>query len=217
MTPGAGSVATDDGEVMPDVAARVTVCDMAIAVRITTPIRALVLDEFRLRSGDLAPAAARIAATFSGIEPTVPLLASIEDPRDVAAVWAFHSDEGTAAVAAQRNKLDHMVASWRPLKQYEPRITERSESPPSYYRLAVTESGINMDSDAYAATSRNLSDGGTSSPIGLLWIGSPLGTHAGLLILLGHADDANEARPDPRGWPLPLSRYLGVRIYASVA
>jgi hypothetical protein len=210
-------VSTDDDEVMPIVAARVTVCDMVTEVRTRTQITSLVLEEFRLRSPDLAAAAARVAASFSGIEPTVPLLRSIDDPHDVAVIWALHSDEATGAVAAQRNKLDHLVASWRPLKHYEPRVTERTESPPSYYRLAVTESGINTDSPAYTATPRKLSDVATTSPLGLLWIGSPLGTHAGLLILLGDANDANDPRPDPRAWPLPLSRYLGVRIYASVA
>jgi len=191
---------------------------MATAVRITSPITSLVLEEFRLRSPDFGPAAARIAASFSGVEPTVPLLTSIDDPHDVAAVWALHSDEETGAVAAQRDKLDHLVASWRPLKHYEPRITERSQGPPAHYRLAVTESGINaMGSQVQAATPRTLSAVSTMSPLGLLWIGSPLGTHAGLLILLGDADDANDARPDPLAWPLPLSRYLGVRIYASVA
>ncbi len=202
---------------MPDVAARVTVCGVATQVRITSPITSLVLEEFRLRSPDMGAAAARIAATFSGIEPTVPLLISIDDPHDVAAIWAIHREEGAGAVAAQRNKLDHLVATWRPLKHYEPRITERSQGPPAHYRLAVTESGINTTgSDVQAATPRSWSDSSTSRPLGLLWIGSPLGTHAGLLILLGDADDANDARPDPRAWPLPLTRYLGVRIYASV-
>jgi hypothetical protein len=191
---------------------------MVTEVRTRTPITSLVLEEFRLRSPDLAAAAARVAASFSGIEPTVPLLTSIDDPHDVAAIWALHSDEGTGAVAAQRRKLDHLVATWRPLKEYAPRITERSQGPPAHYRLAVTESGINATgSDVQAATPRNLSHVSTRSPIRLLWIGSPLGTHAGLLILLGDADDANDTRPDPRAWPLPLTRYLGVRIYASVA
>ena len=201
---------------MPDVAAGVTVCGVATDVRITSPITSLVLEEFRLRSPDMGAAAARIAATFSGIEPTVPLLTSIDDPHDVAAIWAIHSEEGTGAVAAQRNKLDHLVATWRPLKQYGPRVTERSQGRPARYRLAVTESGINATgSVVQAATPRNLSDASTLTPLRLLWIGSPLGTHAGLLILVGDADDANDERLDPRAWPLPLSRYLGVRIYAS--
>jgi hypothetical protein len=191
---------------------------MATAIRITSPITSLVLEEFRLRSPAFGPAAARIAASFSGVEPTVPLLTSIDDPHDVAAIWALHSDEGTAAVAAQRSKLDHLVATWRPLKEYAPRITERLQGAPAHYRLAVTESGINAaGSEVQAATQPNLSHVSTRSPIRLLWIGSPLGTHAGLLILLGDADDANDTRPDPRAWPLPLTRYLGVRIYASVA
>jgi hypothetical protein len=48
-----------------------------------------------------------------------------------------------------------------------------------------------------------------------MWVGAPVGTHAGLLVLLGSYDDPKTERPDPRQWPLPLGRYLGVRIYES--
>jgi hypothetical protein len=44
-----------------------------------------------------------------------------------------------------------------------------------------------------------------------VWIGAPVGTYAGLLILLGNYEDP--AQRHPFGWPLPLSRELGVRIY----
>src|SRR5438034_1313900 len=64
-----------------------------------------------------------------------------------------------------------------------------------------------------AATPSNSSAGSGKRPLGLLWIGSPIGTHAGLLILVGGADDASVAQRDPGQWPLPLSRSLGVRIY----
>jgi hypothetical protein len=189
---------------------------MATEVQIRSPITSLVLEELRLRSPDMRAAAGQIVAAFSGIEPTVPLLTSIEDPHDVAVVWALHAGEGMEAIAAERNKLDRLIAVRRPLKHYEPRITERSQSPSTYYRLAVTESGINdTDASARGATRSTLSDASTASPLGLLWIGSPRGTHAGLLILLGGADDAYATRPDARAWPLPLSRYLGVRIYES--
>ncbi len=208
------TVPRHDGQVMPESAVRATVSDVTTAVWTTSPVASLVLEEFRLRSPELGAAAAQIVATFSGIEPTVPLLTSIDDPRDVAAIWALHSGEGTAAVAAQRNKLDRLVEGWRPLKHYRPRITEWSQRPPTYYRLAVTESGINhAEAHARATAPWNAGDAPRASPLGLLWIGAPLGTHAGLLILVGGADDANAARRDPRGWPLPLSRYLGVRIY----
>ena len=56
----------------------------------------------------------------------------------------------------------------------------------------------------------NCVEHGSQTP-GLLWIGSPVGTHAGLLVLLGGRDD--QPRPDAADWPLPMSRALGVRIY----
>ncbi len=186
---------------------------MTTAVRTASAVTSLILEEFRLRSPEMGLAAAQIVASFSGIEPTVPLLTSIEDPRDVAAIWALHSGEGIEVVADQRDKLDRLIEGWRPLKHYKPRIAERSHIPPTYYRLAVTESGINNTEVARAATLRDPSDAPDPTPLGLLWIGSPIGTHAGLVILVGGADDGSAARRDPRGWPLPLSRHLGVRIY----
>ena len=199
---------------MPDVPLRAKVPLVTTDVRTTSPVTSLVLEEFRLRSPEMVVAAAQIVATFSGIESTVPLLTSIDDPRDVAAIWALHAGEGTAAVLGQRTKLDPLVEVWRPLKHYKPRITEWSHRPPTYYRLAVTESGIN-DTEAVAPTASpsNSSDAPGPRPLGLLWIGSPIGTHAGLLILVGGADEASSARRDVGQWPLPLSRSLGVRIY----
>ncbi len=182
-------------------------------------INALVLQEFRLKAADAAGEAARIVADFSGgIEPAVPLLTSIDDQRDVATVRALHPGETTEGDPGQRAALDPLVASWRPLKQYAARITERSETPPSYYRLAVTESGINnVESDPLAAIPPGLAEDGASTPLplGLLWTGVPHGTYAGLLILLGSDRDRHPIRPDPPDWPLPLSRDLGVRIYES--
>ena len=185
---------------------------MTTDVRTASPVTSLVLEEFRLRAPEMGVEAAQIVGTLSGIETTVPLLTSIDDPRDVAAIWALHAGEGTAALAAQRTRLDRLVEVWRPLKYYKPRITEWSRRPPRYYRLAVTESGINgTEAAARDATPSSSSDAGPR-PLGLLWIGSPIGTHAGLLILIGGADEAS-AGHDRDGWPLPLSRYLGVRIY----
>src|SRR2546429_6061545 len=107
------------------------------------PIQLLVLEEFRLHTADLDGAAARIvAATPPGIEPAIPLLTSIEDRRDVATLRALHTGEGTEADAVERAGLDHLVSSWAAPKHYGPRVTERSQSPPSSFRLAVTESGI---------------------------------------------------------------------------
>lgn len=185
------------------------------------PIQVLVLQEFRLRAADSDGAAARIVAASSrGIEPPVPLLTSIEDRRDVATLRALHAGEPTEADAAQRAALDPLVSSWAEPKHYGPRITEHSQSPPSSFRLAVTESGINTGStvNAGGVPPVTLSEGsaaaGTPSrAVGLIWIGAPVGTHAGLLVLLGSYDDPRAVGRDPSGWPLPLSRDLGVRIY----
>jgi hypothetical protein len=180
-------------------------------------IEAFVLEEFRLHAADTAGNAARIVASFSrGIEPPVPLLTSIEDDRDVAIVRGLHAGEQTETDSRQRAALDPLVASWQPVKQYGPRISERSASPPTYYRLAVTESGINnAPSEPLPAVPPAVTRHGTATHLGLLWIGLPVGTYAGLLTLVGSDEDRGAARPPPRDWPLPLSRSLGVRIYES--
>ncbi len=192
---------------------RVIVPDMAT----DDPINSLVLQEFRLHAADTAGDAARIVAAFSGgIEPAVPLLTSIDDHRDVAIVRGLHAGEHPEADPEERAALDPLVASWQPVKQYGPRIAERSESPSTYYRLAVTESGINSaPSEPPPAVPPAVTRHGTATRLGLLWIGQPVGTYAGLLTLVGSDEDRGAARPPPRDWPLPLSRSLGVRIYES--
>ena len=178
-------------------------------------INGFVLQEFRLRDADSTGEAASIVAAFPGaIGPAVPLLTSIDDERDVATVRALRRGETAAGHPAQRAALDPLVASWQPLKEYGPRITEHSERPPAHYRLAVTESGINNVA-ADAAVPRGLPDVGTSTRLDLLWTGVPLGTYGGMLILLGDDEDLRTIRPDPQDWPLPLSSDLGVRIYES--
>lgn len=180
------------------------------------PIRVLVLEEFRLHAEDIDGAAARIVAeTPQGIEPPIPLLTSVEDRRDVATLRALHAGESTEGNAAQRAALDPLVSSWAEPKQYGPRITERAGSPSSSFRLAVTESGIN-ESGPPRFTFPEAPAGGEMPrrPIGLLWVGAPVGTFAGLLVLLGsYGDDPRTVGGDPFGWPLPLSSDLGVRIY----
>jgi hypothetical protein len=181
------------------------------------PIRVLVLEEFRLRAVDVDGAAARIVADSPhGIEPVIPLLTSVDDRRDVATLRGLHAGESTDVDAAQHKALDPLVSSWSVPKHYGPRITERSQSPPSSFRLAVTESGINVDGEPRRPSPEGSIDldQATRRPVGLLWIGAPVGTHAGLLVLLGGYDkDPRPAGDDPFGWPLPLSRDLGVRIY----
>jgi hypothetical protein len=179
------------------------------------PINALVLQEFRLHDADTGGDAARIVASFAGgIEAAVPLLTSIDDQRDVAIVRAVHAGERTDQDPEQRAALDSLVSSWQPVKQYGPRIAESSDSPATYYRLAVTESGINNAEKRLPASVPAPGHDGTFSHLALLWIGAPVGTFAGLLALLG-SDDVD--RPVARDWPLPLSRDLGVRIYESLS
>ena len=179
-------------------------------------INALVLQEFRLHAADTADEAARIVAGFpAGIEPAVPLLRSIDDERDVAIVRALHPGE-LHAEPEQRAALERLVASWQPVKRYGPRITESSDSPSSSYRLAVTESGINnADGDPAAAAPQSAALDGAATKVGLMWVGAPVGTYGGLMVLLGSYDEPGTGRPDAREWPLPLSRYLRVRIYES--
>ena len=181
------------------------------------PIRVLVLDEFRLRAEDIDGAAARIVAdTPHGIEPVIPLLTSIEDRRDVATLRALHAGESTEFGARQRAALDPLVSSWAAPKQYGPRIAKRSQSPPLSFRLAVTESGINTrDGQVLRVPERSVEEEEPSRrAIGLLWIGTPLGHAAGLLVLLGGYDDDPRAAGDHSfAWPLALSNELGVRIY----
>lgn len=180
------------------------------------PINVLVLEEFRLRDADVDGAVARIVAESPhGIEPAIPLLTSIDDRRDVATLRAVHTGESAESSAAQHAALDHLVSSWEVPKHYGPRITERSQSPPSSYRLAVTESGINSGGlPQPAAAEEPIGGQATSRAVGLVWIGAPVGTHAGLMVLLGsYDDDPPTTGGDPLDWPLALSRGLGVRIY----
>src|SRR5881628_2194776 len=180
------------------------------------PIRVLVLEEFRLHVEDLDGTAARIvAASPRGIEPAIPLLTSVDDRRDVATLRALHAGEATESDAAQHAALDPLVSSWGVPKHYGPRITERSQSPSSSFRLAVTESGINTGGGSPVTLSRN--EATTSRAVALVWIGEPVGAHAGLLVLLGTYDDTQAVRRDASGWPLALSRNLGVRIYETPA
>lgn len=175
-------------------------------------IDVLEVQEFRLHAADTSGAAARIVAEFTrGIEPSVPLLTSIDDGRDVATVRGLHAGEATEGQASQRDMLDGLVESWRPAKHYAPRIAERSGAQPSHFRLALTESGINNSEAAIAMTPRDATV--TAAPLGLLWIGNPVDTYAGLMVLLGGMDET--MRPEVREWPLLLGRSLGVRIYES--
>jgi hypothetical protein len=177
-------------------------------------IAEFVLREFRLHNAEAGDEAARIVAGFSqGLEPAVPLLRNIDDHRDVAIVGALHAGERMDE-RAQRAALGPLVESWQPTKRYGPRITESAEAPSSSYRLAVTESGINERADERDDTvSPSAAEAAPTMHVGLMWVGVPVGSHAGLLVLLGSYEDQHADRADPREWPLAMSRQLHVRIY----
>ena len=201
---------TGDGTVMTRTPARVKVEDMST----DNPIRMLVLEEFRLRDADVDGAAARIVAAMPrGIEPFIPLLTSIEDHRDVAMIRALHADESTASDAGQRAALSPLVSSWAAPKHYAPRIAERSTSPPASYRLAVTEFGFNMRGDDQENVAAGSDDETATRAIALVWIGAPIDTEAGLVVLIGNYDDTATAAVRGLAWPLAFSRQVGVRIY----
>jgi hypothetical protein len=183
--------------------------------RVTT----LMLQEFRLSALDTDGAVARIVnAMPADLEPTVPLLTSIDDPHDVAMIRVLGDSESGGLDLAERARLDPFISSWQPTKRYNARIVESSQSPPTHYRLAVTESGINDEPRAASsARPRGGAPNDASSSVDLLWIGRPHGSHGGLLILLGDHGDPETPRSDPHDWPLPMSRGLGVRIYDSAA
>jgi len=207
-------IVPDDGCVMLNAESTVTLARMAT----NGPIASLELREFRLNAADGADEAARVVDSFlAGIEPAVPLLVSIDDRRDVAIIKALHASETAETDHEQRGSLDALVASWQDVKRYGARIAERADGAdglPAYYRLAVTESG-NNDAGQDGFTMPGTADDETSTPIGLLWIGVPVGSGPGLLVLVGngnaqHLDGA--AVPDR---PVSLGRDLGVRIYES--
>lgn len=180
----------------------------------------VMLQEFRLSGIDVDGAVSRIVdAMPAALGPTVPLLTSIDDPHDVAVVRAFPGMEPKELDGGERSRLDPFVATWQPAKQYISGIAERSQSPPTHYRLAVTESGINDESrDAPSARAPHGTPMGNASPVDLLWIGRPPTSHGGLLILLGDHRDQRLAPSHSGGdWPLDLSRRFGVRIYDSAA
>ena len=179
-------------------------------------IHRFVLQELRLRdTADAGDAARAVAAARSGgSAPVIPLLTSIEDERDVAFVRAVYGSEAPPTDAEQRVVLERFAATWQSPRRYVPRITEGTAAVPTHYRLAVTSSGINdAEHGPVVVTNARADDDCERTPLEMLWIGVPLGTYAGLFILLGTAGDGE--RPAAGEWPLPLSRYLGVRIYDS--
>ncbi len=188
-----------------------------------------ILHELRLSASDDATRrrAAKCLAELPEVpdEQRLPLFVSIDDRRDVAClrrVGALPSDGGDEAGKRLHEALTPEAEVFGPPRYYKERaalVGERAVQ--SYYRMAVTESGINDD-----ATARTLADGparareeqappgpGAATAAGLLWIGAPMAGAAGLLVVTGHQDAADYRDSDPTVWPLPTSRQLGVRIY----
>lgn len=180
------------------------------------PPEVLVLDEFRLHAADTNGAAAGIvsAALMDSRDP-VPLLTSIDDPRDVATLRTLGAGGPEGKGPRGEAALGPLVATWQTARRYLARIAARSQGPPATsFRLAVTESGLNDETVAPPGTW--VGAGTAGQPVTLLLIGIPERTHAGLLVLVGRdtAELAERGR-DGMGWALPLSRELGVRLYAS--
>jgi hypothetical protein len=176
----------------------------------------LVLDEFRLHAPDSGGSAALlVSAAWKDSPDPVPLLTSIDDPRDVATLRSVSVGAPDGAGPREDLVLGRLVAAWRPVKRYHSRIAARSEvAPANSFRLAVTESGIN--DEPVAPTGTSIGKPASGEPISLLVIGVPQGTHAGLLVLVGRDDpQALAGDRDRTSWPLPLSRDLGVRVYES--
>ncbi len=176
----------------------------------------LVLDEFRLHAADTDGAAARIVSAASNdVRDPVPLLTSIDDPRDVATLRAVIAGAPDGSDPRGDAALGPLVATWQTAKRYVSRVSERSKGVlPLSFRLAVTESGIN--DEPVASPGKSGGEPMSGEPLALLVIGVPEGTHAGLLVLVGRdAAQAVASGADRTGWPLPLSRDLGVRVYES--
>jgi hypothetical protein len=197
---------------MPDHAPGATIGDVAG----NDPAEVLVLDEFRLHAADTDGAAARIVSAASkGDRDPVPLLTSIDDPRDVATLRTLRAEGPEGDGPSGEAALGPLVATWQTAKRYRARIAARSQGPPaSSFRLAVTESGINDERVAQPGTWIGAPMAGDT--LALLLIGVPEGRHAGLLVLVGRdTADLVERGLDGKDWALPLSRDLGVRLYAS--
>lgn len=180
-----------------------------------------VLHELRLPTDDGATrrrAAVRLAEMpHAQDEEVLPMLVSIDDHRDVACVRRVGVLPGSGDDAGTRirHALTPGAESGGPPRYYKERAAVAGEAGVrSYYRMAVTESGINEEAaastlaDAPAPPQRDDATGA-----GLLWIGTPVASAAGLLVITGHHDATGYRDSDQGMWPIPTSRQLGVRIY----
>lgn len=189
-----------------------------------------VLHELRLASGDDA-AGLRAAARLAGMpravdEQVLPLLVSIDDHRDVACVRRVRvlPEVGDDAGVRIQIALAPEPADSEPRYYRERTAVSGERGPRSYYRMAVTESGTNgrtrtrvdrADKPAPPPSVPSLSQPPDGAAAELLWIGAPVASDTGLLVITGHRDPTAYVDADPREWPLSTSRELGVRIYES--
>lgn len=176
-----------------------------------------VLQEFRLCDGASRADADGILAAAD--PEGLPLLTSIADDRDVASVRSSPSPE-TPDDPFDRASLRDLVVRWEAPRVYRRRISESALVAPAAYRLAVTESGINdghRPLTPVTPASRQPERNGREepTPVALLWIGAPVGTHAGLLVLVGEVGRSGIAQ-DP-AWPGDLGGKLGIRVYRGQA
>ena len=167
-----------------------------------------VLQEFRLADGAAHEDAARILR--SSDERGVPLLTSIADDRDVAFVRCVPARDALGGDPIDRAALRGLVSRWQDHRTYRPSVAESSLQQATTYSLAVTESGLN-DGERGPRAHQDAAGPDAPTRISLLWIGTPVESFAGLLVLVGTDDEGAEAQ-DPN-WPLPVSEQLGVRIY----
>lgn len=186
-----------------------------------------VLHELRLPTGDDATrllAAAQLAGMpREAGEQVLPLLVSIDDHRDVACLSRspMPPEAGDRAGARIQAALVPEAESSGPPRYYRERASAGEREGQGYFRMAVTESGLNGRGAGVADPAAPEHDTPApprthdSSGEGLLWIGTPVASGAGLLILTGHHDASAYAEGDPAVWPLGTSRALGVRIYES--
>lgn len=189
-----------------------------------------ILHELRLSASDVTTRrrAAKCLADLPEArdEQLLPLFVSIDDRRDVACLRRVRTlprdDDRDDAGKRLHEALTPEAEVFGPPRYYKERtamVGERAVQ--SYYRMAVTESGINeqaaagmlADGPARARDGQAPPGPGAATAAGLLWIGTPVASAAGLLVITGHQDATDYSDSDPTVWPLPTSRQLGVRIY----
>ena len=177
------------------------------------PIQWLVLDEFRLADvGNTDAVAQLVGASGPERELRIPLLTSVHDRRNVAAVRGVRAGDDTEADRELHEALDRFVSNWETPKRYGPRVTEHSVGVPVCYRLAVTDMG-NNDPVADSGMPRPSAQPPALNDVALVWIGARVGTDTGVMVLIGGGDDANGLCSDA---PVSaLSSDLPVRIYES--